>query len=46
MNAGGVIFEEAQATVSFEFGIELKPGFFIVITNFENESKVVKLIEA
>ncbi len=45
MNASGLIVEEAQATGAYEFGSELKPGFYIVKINFENESKVVKLVK-
>jgi M6 family metalloprotease-like protein len=45
MNASGLIVEEAQATGAYEFGSELKTGFYIVKINFENETKVVKLIK-
>ncbi len=45
LNGNGQVIDQVQATGAYEFGSDLKPGFYIVKINFENETKVVKLIK-
>jgi M6 family metalloprotease-like protein len=45
LNGNGHIIEQTQATGAYEFGNELKPGFYIVKISFEHETKVVKLVK-